>query len=94
MQIDYGQSIGDPTTLDEVDELLRGRMEILGLNVDAIGREFHELFDKIKRNCPRCGDREPCAVDLKRDPNTQIWEAYCPNSDVLYALVALTDVIC
>ncbi len=93
MQIDYGHSIGNPTTLDEVDELLRGRMEILGLNVDAIGREFREVFDKIKRNCPGCGDREPCAVDLKRDPNTQIWEAYCPNSDVLNALVALTDVI-
>ena len=87
--VDYDQ----PTTPDEVDDLLRGRMKILGLDVDAIGREFHEVFDKIKRNCPSCSDREPCALDLKRDPNTLMWEAYCPNSDVLNALVALTEVI-
>ncbi len=87
--VDYDQ----PTTPDEVDDLLRGRMKILGLDVDALAREFHEVFDKIKRNCPSCSDREACALDLKRDPNTLIWEAYCPNSDVLNALVALTDVI-
>ena len=59
MQIDYGHSIGNPTTLDEVDELLRGRMQILGLNVDAIGREFREVFDKIKRNCPAAAIANP-----------------------------------
>jgi hypothetical protein len=47
----------------------------------------------VKRNCLSCDDWEPCALDLKRDPNTSIWEAYCPNSDVLNALVALTEVI-
>ena len=93
MRIDYDHSIGEPATRDEVDDLLRGRMKILGLDVDAIGREFREVFDNIKRNCPSCGDREPCALDLKHDPNTTMWEAYCPNSDVLNALVALTDVI-
>jgi hypothetical protein len=93
MQIDYDRSIGKPTAPDEVDHLLRGRMKILGLDVDAIGREFPEVFDKIRRNCRSCSDREACALDLKRDPNTLIWEAYCPNSDVLNALVALTDVI-
>ena len=41
--LDYDQ----PTAPDEVDDLLRGRMKILGLDVDAIGREFHEAFDKI-----------------------------------------------
>jgi hypothetical protein len=78
---------------DDVDYLLRGRMKILGLDVDAIGREFLEVFDKVKRNCPPCSDREACALDLKRDPNTLMWEAYCPNSEVLNALVALTEVI-
>jgi len=90
---DADHSMGKPTTPDEVDDLLRGRMKILGLDVDAIEREFPKVFDKIKRSCPRCSDREPCALDLKHDPNTLMWEAYCPNSDVLNALVALTEVI-
>ena len=91
MQIDDDRSIGIPAMPDEVDDLLRRRMKILGLDVDAIGREFREVFDKIRENCPRCGDREACAIDLRHDPNTLIWEAYCPNSDVLNVLVALTE---
>ena len=93
MQIDDVRSIGNPTTPDEVDDLLRGRMKILGLDVDAIGREFPEVFDKIRKNCPRCDDREACAIDLRHDPDALIWEAYCPNSDVLNTLVALTEVV-
>ena len=86
-------SMAKPPTPDDVDDLLRSWMKILGLDVDAIEREFHEVFDKIKRNCPSCSDREPCALDLKSDPDTLVWEAYCPNSDALNALVALTEVI-
>ena len=93
MQIDYDHSVGKPATPSEVDDLLRGRMKILGLEVDAIGREFREVFEKIKRNCLSCSDREPCALDLKRDPDGSMWEGYCPNSDVLNALVALTEAI-
>ena len=91
--VDCDPSIGKPTTPDEVDDLLRGRMKILGLDVDAMARDLPEVFDKIRRNCPSCGDQEACALDLKRDPNTLVWEAYCPNSGVLNALVALTEVI-
>jgi hypothetical protein len=91
MPTESGQSIGNPAPFDDVDRLLRGRMKILGLDVDVVGRDFREVFDRVKKNCPRCGDREPCAIDLQHDPNTLIWEAYCPNSDVLNALVALTE---
>jgi len=83
--------MGNPPAREEVDELLRSRMKILGLDVDAIGRDFHEVFDKVRKNCPRCGDREACAIDLRHDPNALLWEAYCPNSEVLNALVALTE---
>ena len=91
MKIDDGHSIGNRATSDEVDKLLRSRMKILGLDVDAIGRDYHEVFDKVRKNCPRCADREACAIDLLHDPNGLIWEAYCPNSEVLNALVALTE---
>jgi hypothetical protein len=90
MKIDDGRSIENPAMPDEVDELLRSRMKILGLDVDAIGRDFHEVFEKVRKNCPRCGEREACAIDLRQDPNALIWEAYCPNSEVLN-LVALTE---
>jgi hypothetical protein len=92
MQSDSDHLRGAPTTSDEVDDLLRARMKTLGLDVEAIGRDYPEVFDKIKRNCPRCGDRGSCAVDLKRDPDILVWEAYCPNSEMLNVLVALTEV--
>ena len=94
MRIDDGRSIGNAAMPYEVDELLRSRMKILGLDVDAIDRNFPEVFDKVRKNCPRCGDREVCAIDLRRDPNGLIWEAYCPNSEVLNALVALSEAGC
>ena len=91
MKTDDGLSIRDPVASDEVDELLRSRMKILGLDVDATCRDFREVFDRVRKNCPRCGDREACVIDLRNDPNAQIWEAYCPNSEVLNVLVALTE---
>jgi hypothetical protein len=91
MKADDGRSIGIPAASDGVDELLRNRMKILGLDVDAIGREFPEVFDKVRKNCPLCGDREACVIDLRHDPNALIWEAYCPNAEVLNVLVALTE---
>ncbi len=91
MTIDDGLSTGNPATSDEVDELLRSRMKILGLDVDATDRDFREAFDRIRKNCPRCGDREACVIDLRNDPNALIWEAYRPNSEALNAIVALTE---
>ena len=46
---------------------------------------------KADQAIARYGDREACAIDLRHDPNALIWEAYCPNSDVLNVLVALTE---
>jgi hypothetical protein len=88
---DDGPSMGNPATSDGVDELLRSRLKILGLDVDAIGRDYREVFDRVKKNCPRCGDRGACVTDLRQDPNALIWEGYCPNSEVLNVLVALTE---
>jgi hypothetical protein len=40
-----------------------------------------------------CSFRVSCAAEVMRDPYNLIWEAYCPNSGALNALVALTEAI-
>ena len=69
---------------DAHDDLLDCRMAMLGL--DLI--EDDDAYNEIRRRCTRCGYREACAVDLKRDPNNPVWETYCPNSGMLVALAA------
>ena len=91
MKIHDGRSIGNLATSDEVDELLRSRMKILGLDVDAIGRDFREVFDKVRKNCPRCGDREACVIDLRHDPNALIRKPIVRTRKRVNALVALTE---
>ena len=76
---------------EDVDHLLRGRMKALRLDVDTIGREFPEIFSGIKRRCPLCSDRKTCVMDLQNDPNTWVWEAYCPNAEILNTLGALAE---
>jgi len=66
---------------DGSDELFECRIEMLG--VEAIGGES---FDEIRRGCISCGYREACSVDLKRDPNSPVWETYCPNASRFLAL--------
>ena len=93
MEIHYDRAIGESTTADESDELLQCRMSIVGLDLGAIERDYGEAFDKINRRCVTCRVRAPCTVDLKRDPLNVAWEAYCPNSGALIALVALTEAL-
>ena len=91
MPIGDGSSTGKSTTPDEGDNLLRRRMRLLELDAGAIEREYPEIFAELRRHCLGCRDRAPCAVDLRRDPDSLVWEAYCPNSGTLIALVTLTE---
>ena len=92
MQIPNESSNRKPTARDEQNGLLGCRMTILGLDLGVIERDYGVTFDKIERHCVSCTLREACAVDLKRDPHNQAWEAYCPNSAVLNALAAFVEV--
>ena len=86
MQTRNDRSAEKPITADEYNDLLYCRMAMLGLNLYAIERSDSETFDQIQRRCTSCGFGDACAVDLKRDPNNPVWEAYCPNSEALNAL--------
>ena len=93
MQVRNDHSSGQPPTPDAHGDLLRCRMAKLGLDLYAMERHYSETIDKVRRRCMSCEVWETCAVDLQRDPDNQVWEAYCPNSGVLNALSALTEVL-
>jgi hypothetical protein len=76
---------------EDVDHLLRGRLKVLNLDVDALGREFPEIFSRVKINCPICGDRRTCVLDLQNDPSALGLEADCPNAEILNTLAALAE---
>ena len=92
MQIRNDRSTRKQTAPDEHDHLLYCRMVMLGLDNYPVESADSRTFDKIKHRCARCGVREPCAVDLKRDPNNPVWQVHCPNTGVLNALAAITEV--
>jgi hypothetical protein len=62
-------------------------MTFLGLDLDEIKRDDRNTFNELKVRCAKCDFRDQCAIDLRRDPNTPVWEAYCPNSAMLNVLV-------
>ncbi len=93
MQIRHDRSTGKSSTPDEGDDLLKCRIAIVGLDIKAIERCYGEVFNRLRQRCMSCGVRAPCAVDLKHNPNNLVWEAYCPNSEALNALVAFTEMI-
>jgi len=91
MQIRYERSTEKSRTPDDRDELLRCRMAMLGLDLEAIERDYGTVLNKLTRRCVMCGLRIVCALDLERDHHSLVWEAYCPNSEALNALGALTE---
>jgi hypothetical protein len=68
-------------TYDRQLDLLDCRTGMLGLDLYAI--ESDEVFEHLMRRCLGCRFQDVCAVDLRRDPTSPVWETYCPNAAVL-----------
>jgi hypothetical protein len=71
-------------TYDRQLDLLDCRTTILGVELYAI--ENDNTFEELKRRCFNCSFQEACAVDLRRDANSLVWESYCPNAAALWEL--------
>jgi Family of unknown function (DUF6455) len=80
MQTGELRSTVTPATRNPNDELLECRMAMLGLDLDATDVGDPATFDAIRQRCASCTCREDCALDLQRDPNSPVWETYCPNA--------------
>ncbi len=86
MQIGNPSLNGKRATPDKNNELLECRMAMLGLDIGSTDLCDAATLDEIRRRCVTCGYWEACAVDLRRDPNSPVWETYCPNSSAFIAL--------
>jgi hypothetical protein len=84
MQIRNARPTWASTKYDEHGDVLECRMALLNLDLRAIQSDDGKAFEEAKRGCMTCSFCEACALDLKRDPNNPVWEAYCPNAAVLF----------
>jgi hypothetical protein len=71
-------------------DLLDCRALMLGFDLYAI--ESDDVFEELNRRCLNCRFQEACAVDLRRDPTSPVWESYCPNAAILGELVDVLSV--
>jgi hypothetical protein len=88
MPTHHDGSTGKSSPTDDHCDLLFQRMAMLGLDLEVIERRHSETIAEIKRQCANCEFEGACAIDLERDPNNPVWEAYCPNTAALNALTA------
>lgn len=67
--------------------LLGRRLKALGIDADKLRRAEPAVAQDLARCCTLCNCKSRCVRDLDRDPDKQDWQAYCPNTYTLMALV-------
>jgi hypothetical protein len=87
---DVGLSVGELGELvrlgpEAADQLPR-RMQAIGLDVEAIGRDEPTVLRDMQRLCAQCSRKGRCEHDLVADPANPSWQSYCANSTTLRAL--------
>ncbi len=80
----------EPAARDKAGSARKGllccRMALVGLDCETVARTDREMFDALRKRCAGCEFPDACADDLRDDPSSPVWEAYCPNSAQLIAL--------
>jgi hypothetical protein len=66
------------------------RMAMLGVDPQEVSGADPNMYVDVLRECACCGMRVECATDLRRDPNSPVWESYCPNIQTFIALARET----
>ena len=64
-------------TYDRQLDLLDSRASMLGFDLYAI--ESADVFEELNRRCFNCSFQEACAVDLRRNPTSLVWESDRPT---------------
>ena len=69
-------------------DLLSRRMRQIKLDAAKIVRVEPQVVRDLERVCTLCASKRRCSRDLAREPSGSSWQAYCPNTMTLRALVA------
>ena len=84
----HAHSIARFARSNRYDGLLACRMEMLGVDADLAQQSDPAAFAAVREMCSACAFHEACAIDLQRDPNSPVWETYCPTAGMLIDLAA------
>lgn len=69
-------------------DLLSRRMRQIQLDPERIVRAEPEVVRDLERVCTLCASKRRCGRDFARERSPSSWQAYCPNTMTLRALVA------
>ena len=74
-----------PSAADQLSKRLRA------LGIGPADPALLEIKKDLQRCCSFCDSKRECARDLRADPRSPAWTAYCPNEAALSALAALAS---
>ena len=69
-------------------DLLARRMRQIKLDAAEIVQVEPEVVRDLERVCTLCASRRRCSRDFAKERSPSSWQAYCPNTMTLKALVA------
>jgi len=69
-------------------DLLSRRMRQINLDATKIVRVEPQVVRDLERVCTLCASKRRCTRDFAKDRSPSSWQAYCPNTMTLKALVA------